>query len=45
MLCLANVTHNFKGLKITHIWLIWDQKFENWSLNTNFTPNISDLID
>ena len=25
-LCLANATHNFEWLKITHIYLVWAQK-------------------
>ena len=29
MLCLATATHNFKRVKITHIYLIWDQTFAN----------------
>ena len=28
-LCLATTTHNFKWVKITHICLIWDQRFAN----------------
>ena len=26
-LCLATATHNFMGVEITHICLIWDQIF------------------
>ena len=28
-LCLATATHNFKRVKITHIWLPWDQPLAN----------------
>ena len=28
-LCLATATHNFKWVKITHIFVVWEQKFEN----------------
>ena len=28
-LCLATTIHNFKLVKITHVCLIWDNKFEN----------------
>ena len=28
-LCFATATHNFKWVKISHICLIWDQKFLN----------------
>ena len=28
-LCLATAIHNFKWVKITHIFLIWDQRFAN----------------
>ena len=28
-LCLATATHNFKQVKIIHIWLFWEQTFVN----------------
>ena len=34
-LCLANATHNFKWLKITHICLIWAQIFANLDVQTH----------
>ena len=33
-LCFATAIHNLKCLKITHIWLIWDQKFTNIDVKT-----------
>ena len=45
MLCLATATHNFKMVKIAHMYLIWDQIFANSDgLNTNFISNNSDFI-
>ena len=34
-MCLVTATHNFKWVKVTPIWLIWDQQ------NTNVEAHIS----
>ena len=31
-LCPATPTRNFKRVKITHIYSIWDQTFENFDV-------------
>ena len=31
-LCLSTASHNFKSVKITHICLIKDEKFANFSV-------------
>ena len=36
MLCLATATHNFKWVKITQIYLIWDRTFANLKFEHTF---------
>ena len=40
-LCLATATHNFKWVKITNIWFIWDQTFANVDVQTPILLPIS----
>ena len=40
-LCLATATHNFKWVKIIHIYLLWNETFANFDVLTHilFTIN------
>ena len=49
MLCLATAIHNIKWLKITHIYLIWDQTFpkcfnNDFILNNRFNNRFNRII-
>ena len=44
MLCLATATHNIKWLKITDLYLIWDQTFANIAVQTPISLPITKKI-
>ena len=41
-LCLATATHNFKWVKITHVFNLIANICKIWRLNTHFIPKICD---